>query len=95
MQRKYSEVVNFVPNFPNSQYRQRSREPANNQKLSPVELVRPNNSPNLYPQTQFQLLAKQHHVPRDQLHIPSSSFHVGERQSMPNFNTRPNLTQTL
>lgn len=94
MQRKYSEVVNFVPNFPNNEYRQRSREPPNNQKLSPVMGVRPNNNPNPYIHSQFQPLIKQDHLPRETLRIPSSSFQIGDR-SAPNFNVNLNLVQTL
>jgi len=94
MQRKYSEVVNFVPNFPNTEYRQRSREPPNNQKLSPIMGINSNNNPNICMHPQFQPLIKQDHFPRETLRIPSSSFQVGDR-STPNFNVNLNLVQTL
>lgn len=79
MHRKYSEVVNFVPNFPATQYRPSSREPVNNNKLSPAENGRPSYSPNIVPQSQFQPLTKQPEGEIEPQRIPSTSFQHRDR----------------
>lgn len=41
MQRKYSEVVNYIPSFPNMELRNNNRELPTNPKLSPLNHIAP------------------------------------------------------
>lgn len=74
MQRKYSEVVNYVPSFQELQARRNSRMENNNQKLSPVEVNRPSFSPSVYPTTQYHQFLAPNNMPQDINLTRNSSF---------------------
>ena len=76
MQRKYSEVVNYIPNFQNMELRNNNRDPTNNQKLSPVEPYRPSRSPTIYTSTQFQPFLTPNPVPPNSIANNPSFDHV-------------------
>lgn len=95
MQRKYSEVVNFVPNYPTFQNRHNSREPSSNQKLSPVEQVRPNYSPTVYNNTQYQTFLSPNQIQGEAAQGRNASFQFGERRSLPSYNPKIDGVQQI
>lgn len=95
MSRKYSEVVNYIPDFPRHQFRNINREANNNQKLSPVEPYRPNLSPTVYENGQYRQFLGPAQVPTEGAVTANSSFQFSERRSLPVFNGQANGMQTV
>lgn len=85
MQRKYSEVVNYMPNFATNEFRRSNREVNNNQKHSPVEVYRPSHSPSIYPTPQYTPNLTPNQVIVDMGTHRNSSYESNERRSLPNF----------
>jgi hypothetical protein len=84
MQRKYSEVVNYIPSFPNMELRNNNRELPTNPKLSPPEPYRPNHSPTVYANTQFQPFLTPNQIPPSSM-TNTPTFDFVERRSLPTF----------
>lgn len=85
MSRKYSEVVNYVPDFAKHEFRNPNRDVNNNQKLSPVQPYQPNLSPTVYENAQYRQFLAPTQLPPENTVPQNSSFDFSERRSLPIF----------